>query len=204
MRFYDRYILPRLTHLAMSHRLLLPYRQRAVSHTSGRVLEIGIGSGLNLPLYPGSVDHVVGIDPSAELLGILDGAPRGNAPDVELITGSAENVPLDDRSVDCVVASWTLCSVSNPRLALSEIRRVLKPGGMFSFVEHGLAPDAQVQKWQRRLTPVWCRCAGNCHLDRSPAALVRESGLRIEQLETGYAPGPRPFAFMYEGLSRRH
>ena len=150
------------------------------------------------------MDHVVGIDPSAELLGLLDGGSGGDAPDVELIMATAENLPLEGRSVDCVVSSWTLCSVTDPRQALSEIRRVLKPGGIFSFVEHGLSPDAPVQKWQHRLTPIWCRCAGNCHLDRAPAALVQESGLRTEQLETGYAPGPRPFVFMYEGLSRRH
>ncbi len=203
MRFYDRHILPRLTHLAMRQDLLLPYRRRAVSSARGRVLEIGIGSGLNLPLYPDAVDQVVGVDPSPELLSLADAASRSNLREVELIKGTAENLPLEDRSVDCVVTSWTLCSVSDPRQALSEIRRVLKPGGMFSFVEHGLAPEARVQKWQHRLTPIWSRCAGNCHLDRAPAALVEKSGLRTERLETGYAAGPKPIVFMYEGLARR-
>ena len=193
MRFYDRHILPRLTHLAMSQELLRPYRQRAVSHTSGRVLEIGIGSGLNLTLYPNAVTHVVGIDPSAELLGFVGATYRGDTSAMELITASAEDLPPEDRSFDCVVASWTLCSVTDPRQALSEIRRVLKPGGIFSFVEHGLAPDAAVQKWQRRLTPVWCRCAGNCHLDRAPAALVQESGLRVERTRNRICPGPKAF-----------
>ncbi|SFH29331.1 Methyltransferase domain-containing protein [Palleronia marisminoris] len=199
MRFYDRHILPRLTHLAMRQDLLLPYRRRAVSSARGRVLEIGIGSGLNLPLYPDSVDHVVGVDPSPELLSLAGAASRSNAREV----GIAENLPLEDRSVDCVVTSWTLCSVTDPRQALSEIRRVLKPGGMFSFVEHGLAPEARVQKWQHRLTPIWSCCAGNCHLNRTPAALVEESGLQTERLETGYAAGPKPVVFMYEGLARR-
>ncbi len=203
MRVYDRYILPRLTHLAMRQDLLLPYRLRAVSGAKGRVLEIGIGSGLNLPLYPNAVEHVVGLDPSPELLGLIDTASGKAPPDVDLVRGAAEDLPLEDATFDCVIASWTLCSVSNPRRALSEIRRVLKPGGTFGFVEHGLSPEAGVRKWQRRLTPLWCRCAGNCHLDRDPAAMVEESGLRTARLETGYAPGPRPFTFMYEGLSHR-
>ena len=162
MGFYDRHILPRLTHLAMRQDLLLPYRRRAVSSARGRVLEIGIGSGLNLPLYPDAVDHVVGVDPSPELLSLAGAASRSDTRDVEFIKGTAENLPLEDRSIDWVVTSWTLCSVLDPRQAISEIRRVLKPGGMFSFVEHGLAPEARVQKWQHRLTPIWSRCAGNC------------------------------------------
>ena len=203
MRFYDRHVLPRLTHLAMRQDLLLPYRRRAVSSARGRVLEIGIGSGLNLPLYPDAVDHVVGVDPSPELLSLAGAASRSDVREVELIKGTAENLPLEDRSVDCVVTSWTLCSVADPRQALSEVRRVLKPGGMFCFVEHGLAPEARVRKWQHRLTPIWSCCAGNCHLDRAPAALVAESGLRTERLETGYAAGPKPIVFMYEGLAWR-
>ena len=203
MQFYDKHILPRLTHLTMRQDLLLPYRRRAVSGARGRVLEIGIGSGLNLSLYPDEVDQVVGVDPSPELLSLAGGASRSNDIELELIKGTAENLPLEDRSIACVVTSWTLCSVSDPRKALSEIRRVLKPGGTFSFVEHGLAPEPRVRKWQHRLTPVWSRCAGNCHLDRGPADLVAESGLRTERLETGYASGPKPFVFMYEGLARR-
>lgn len=203
MRFYDTHILPRLTHLAMRQELLLPYRRRVVSGVNGCVLEIGIGSGLNLALYPGAVDRVIGIDPSPKLLRLAGEASRNGAPETELIEGTAEKLPLEDRSVDCAVASWTLCSVSNPRQALAEIRRVLKPGGIFSFVEHGLAPEARVREWQHWLTPVWSRCAGNCHLDRPTAALVEESGFRIERLETGYAAGPKPMVFMYEGLARR-
>ncbi len=204
MKFYDTHILPRLTHLAMRQDLLLPYRRRTVSGAKGRVLEIGIGSGLNLPLYPNAVDHVIGIDPSAELLSLAAVASRSNTLEVELIEGFAENLPLESQSVDSVVTSWTLCSVSDPRQVLSEIRRVLKPGGIFSFVEHGLAPEVRVQRWQRRLTPIWSRCAGNCHLDRAPAAIVKESGFQLERLETGYATGPKPIVFMYEGLSRRN
>ncbi|PZX12470.1 methyltransferase family protein [Palleronia aestuarii] len=202
MRVYENYILPRLTHLAMRQDQLVPYRRRVVSGTKGRVLEVGIGSGLNLALYPEAVRTVIGVDPSPELLRRAGRLAHESMPAIEMIEGVAEALPMEDRSVDCVVASWTLCSMSDPRAALSEIRRVLKPDGVFHFVEHGLAPDPRVRRWQRRLTPVWRRCAGNCHLDRSTGILVEKSGFRIDRLETGYAAGPKPFVFMYEGLAR--
>ncbi len=167
------------------------------------MLEIGIGSGLNLALYPEAVHRVIGVDPSPGLLRLAAEASRSSAPKAELVEGTAEELPLENRSVDCVIATWTLCSVSEPRRALAEIRRVLKSDGIFSFVEHGLAPEPGVRRWQHWLTPVWSRCAGNCHLNRPTAALVEESGVRIERLETGYAAGPKPMVFMYEGLARR-
>ena len=185
MQFYDKHILPRLTHLAMRQDQLLPYRRRAVSVAARRVLEIGIGSGLNLALYPNAVLRVIGVDPSPGLLRLAAEASRSSAPETELVEGLAEELPLASGSVDCVVATWTLCSVSEPRQALSEIRRVLSPGGIFSFVEHGLAPEPRVQQWQQWLTPIWSRCAGNCHLNRPTTALVEESGFRIEGLRTG-------------------
>ncbi|WP_336429185.1 class I SAM-dependent methyltransferase [Roseovarius sp. E0-M6] len=203
MRCYDRYILPRLTHLAMGQDQLLPYRRRAVSSAKGRVLEIGIGSGLNLGLYQNGVRHVIGIDPSPELIRFAEEAALRAARETELVQGRAEELPLKTSSVDCVIATWTLCSVSDPRQALSEIRRVLKPDGIFSFVEHGLAPEPGVQRWQKWLTPVWRRCAGNCHLDRPTTALVEEGGFRLHDLTTGYATGPKPMVFMYEGCARR-
>lgn len=202
MRFYDRHILPRLTHLAMRQDQLLPYRRRAVSLAAGRVLEIGIGSGLNLALYPSAVRRVIGVDPSSELLRLAAEASRSVVLETELVEGLAEELPLEDGSIDCAISTWTLCSVSEPRQVLSEIRRVLRPEGIFSFVEHGLAPEPRVERWQQWLTPVWSRCAGNCHLNRPTAALVEESGFRIERLRTGYADGPRPMVFMYEGVAR--
>lgn len=202
-RFYERRVLPALTHLAMRQDQLLPYRRRALSTAKGRVLEIGIGSGLNLGLYPNEVRHVTGVDPSLELIRRAEEAARVLAPETELVQGVAEELPLDSGSVDCVVATWTLCSVSDPRQALSEIRRVLRSDGIFSFVEHGLAPEPRVQRWQKWLTPAWSRCAGNCHLDRPTAALVEESGFRLDDLTTGYASGPKPMTYMYEGLARR-
>lgn len=202
MRLYEKYILPRLTHLAMGQDQLLPYRRRAVSGLHGRVLEIGIGSGLNLALYPEAVRQVVGVDPSPELLRRAAQTSHGLMQVAEMIEGVAEALPLEDRSVDCVVATWTLCSVSEPAKALAEIRRVLKPDGVFRFVEHGLAPEPGVRRWQRWLSPAWKCCAGNCHLDRPMAALVEKSEFRMERLDTGYAIGPKPLVFMYEGQAR--
>ena len=201
MQLYRTHVLPRLTHLAMRQELLRPYRERAVAAARGRVLEIGIGSGLNLPLYPSAVERVVGVDPSPALLRLAEQASRRSAIEADLIEGTAEDLPIQDASIDCAIASWTLCSVSDPHRALAEIRRVLRPGGVFSFVEHGLAPEARIRRWQHWLTPVWRRCAGNCHLDRPTAALIEGSGFRMDRLETGYARGPKPMAFMYEGLA---
>jgi len=202
MRLYEKHILPRLTHLAMGQDQLLPYRRRAASGLHGRVLEIGIGSGLNLALYPEAVRQIIGVDPSPELLSRAAQTSHGLMPAAEMIEGVAEALPLEDRSVDCVVATWALCSVSEPEKALAEIRRVLKPDGIFRFVEHGLAPEPGVRRWQRWLTPVWKHCAGNCHLDRPTAGLIETSGFRMERLDTGYATGPKPLVFMYEGQAR--
>jgi ubiquinone/menaquinone biosynthesis C-methylase UbiE len=202
MQFYRTHVLPRLTHLAMRQEQLRPYRERLVWAAHGRVLEVGIGSGLNLPLYPATVERVVGVDPSPGLLRLAAEATRSSVPEIELIEGAAEELPLEDRSVDCAISSWTLCSVSDPYRALAEIRRVLRSDGLFAFVEHGLAPEPRIRRWQHWLTPVWCRCAGNCHLDRPTAGLIKESGFRMDRLETGYARGPKPLAFMYEGVAR--
>ena len=202
MGFYDRHILPRLTHMAMRQEQLTPYRRRTVSGAEGRVLEIGVGSGLNLPLYSDKAIRVIGLDPSAELLRIAADAAHGAQPDVELIEGMAETVPLDDTSIDTVVVTWSLCSVNDPIKVLGEVRRVLKPNGHLLFTEHGLAPEQSVRRWQERLTPIWRRCAGNCHLDRPVASLIGDCGFSIERLGTGYARGPKPMAFMYEGVAR--
>lgn len=201
MGIYSRHVLPRLTHMAMRQEQLKSYRQRLVSGVEGRVLEIGMGSGLNLPFYSANVTEVIGLDPSAALLRIA-GDARGAAPELRMIEGVAEAIPLDDASVDHVVVAWTLCSVSQPFAALEEARRTLKPGGRLHFVEHGRAPEPAVQRWQQRLTPIWRRCAGNCHLDRPVVALIEGSGFKIERLSTGYAAGPRPMTFMYEGAAR--
>jgi ubiquinone/menaquinone biosynthesis C-methylase UbiE len=199
MGLYARYLLPRLTHLAMSQEQLRPYRERVIAGATGRVLEIGIGSGLNLPLYGGAVE-VIGIDISRELLAMAERTVAASRPvNVRLLEGSAERLPLDDRSIDTVVVTWALSSIPDPIAALAEARRVLRPGGSLRFVEHGRSPDTGVAKWQDRLTPLWTRCSGGCHLNRKTDDLLRATGFRLAELATGYARGPRPMTFMYEG-----
>ena len=202
MNFYERRILPQLIHLAMRQSSFSPYRQRVVAGAHGRVLEIGVGSGLNLPLYPTAVDKVIGLDPSSKLLARAGRAKTTVAHSVELINGSAEAIPLDANSVDTVVTSWTLCSIPDITRALHEIRRVLTADGRLLFVEHGRSPDTGVAAWQDRLTPVWKRIGGGCHLNRPIGQLVEKSGFRIERLDTGYMTGAKLMTFMYEGVAR--
>jgi ubiquinone/menaquinone biosynthesis C-methylase UbiE len=199
MSLYRDLILPRLVHGAMRNPELVPYRKRTLEQARGRVLEIGIGSGLNLPHYPRAVGEVLGLEPSARLAAMARQAASGVAFPVNVIEESAEAIPLDDGTIDTVVSTWTLCSIPDVGRALSELRRVLKPGGQFLFVEHGLSRDASVRTWQRRLTPLWKCCAGGCHLNRKIERLVEGAGFQCTELRTGYAKGPRPMTFMYEG-----
>jgi ubiquinone/menaquinone biosynthesis C-methylase UbiE len=199
MGFYDRFILPRLLDLAMRNRRLDCYRQRAIAVARGLVLEIGVGSGLNLALYGPAVERVCAIDPAPELL--RRARPRiGDAlVPVSLVRASGEHLPFADAIFDTVVTTWTLCSIADPVAALIETRRVLKPGGCLVFVEHGLSPEARVARWQHGLTPCWRRIGGGCHLDRRIDDLIRSAGYRLDAIETGYMKGPKPWTFMYQG-----
>ena len=199
MGFYARYIVPRLTHLSMGQAQLQPYRSRVIGGAKGKVLEIGFGSGCNLPYYPATVDEVVGVDVSAEMLALAAPAVAGSSRKVTLFTHTAESLPFDDQTFDTVVTTWSLCSIPDPVAALREARRVLKPGGQLRFVEHGLAADPGVAKWQNRLTPLWRRCAGGCHLNRKSDDLIWSAGFTLTEVATGYASGLRPMAYMYEG-----
>ena len=201
MGFYRNRILPRLIHLAMGQEDLKAYRGRVVSAAAGRVLEIGIGSGLNMPFYGAGVTELIGLDPSAQLLAMALKAAHPRLP-IEFIEGSAEAIPLDTASVDAVLTTWTLCSIPDATRALREMRRVLKVGGMLLFAEHGRAPEARVRWWQDRLTPIWKRLGGGCHLNRPIGDLIASAGFRIERLENSYMRGPRPLTYMYEGAAR--
>lgn len=202
MSFYERRILPRLLDLVMRQRRTEPYRRRAVSAARGVVLEIGLGSGLNLPHYGPDVERVHGLDPSAELLGIAKSRLAGSAAPVLLLRAVAEMLPIRARSIDTVVMTWTLCSIADPAVALLEMRRVLKPDARLIFVEHGLSPEPRVRRWQNRLTPCWRRIAGGCHLNRKADELIRAAGFAIGELGTGYMKGPKPMTFIYEGAAR--
>jgi ubiquinone/menaquinone biosynthesis C-methylase UbiE len=166
------------------------------------VLEIGVGSGLNLALYAADVDHVYALDPSAELLGMARRSPAQAAVPASFVRASAEQPPFTDAVFDTVVVTWTLCSVRDPISALTEMRRVLKPGGLVLFVEHGLSPEPGVARWQRRLTPCWSRVGSGCHLDRNAYEFIRAAGFEIRGLETGYMRGPKPWTYMYQGAGQ--
>ena len=201
MGFYQDQVVPLLTNLSMRNKHLTAYRDRVVPAAVGRVLEVGIGSGLNLPRYSSNVQQVIGLEPSPKLLGIARQVRRQSFP-VDLIEGSAEDIPLEKASVDTVVTTWTLCTIPDAGRALHEMRRVLKPGGRLLFVEHGRAPDSNVVWWQDRLTPIWKHMGGGCHLNRAIESLIQGSGFRFDRLETGYMRGPKPMTFMYEGSAR--
>lgn len=204
MGFYRRWLFPRLCHLSLRNRHMAELRRRALAAARGRVLEIGVGSGLNLEHYPPAVGEVVGIDPNP---GMLELAARqaGRAPmPVELAPGSAERLPFPDGSFDTVVSTLTLCSVDDPAAALAEAGRVLASGGRFLFLEHGLADRPGVARWQRRLTPLQRRVGGGCHLDRDFAALLAASPLAVDSLDAGFDPEmPKLAGFLYTGEARR-
>jgi ubiquinone/menaquinone biosynthesis C-methylase UbiE len=199
MGFYERWIVPRLLDLAMRNRALDSYRQRTIETARGMVLEIGVGSGLNLPLYCPAVTRVVGLDPSSELLRVASRRAADAVVPVLLLRASAEHLPLADAVFDTIVMTWTLCSIPNPIAALMEMRRVLRPGGRLLFVEHGLSPEIRIARWQHWLTPYWKHISGGCHLDRKMDDLIRMAGFEIDAIETGYLPGPKPWTFMYQG-----
>jgi ubiquinone/menaquinone biosynthesis C-methylase UbiE len=201
MGFYKTWIVPRLLDLAMRNRFLDHYRQRTVEMARGLVLEVGVGSGLNLPLYGPAVAHVIALDPLPELLRLAHQRATHVVVPVSLIRASAEHLPFAVAVFETVVMTWTLCSIPNPIAALIEMRRVLKPGGRLLFVEHGLSPENRVARWQHRLTPYWKRISGGCHLDRKMDELIRSAGFEIDAVETGYMRGPKPWTFMYHGAA---
>src|SRR6266850_7702753 len=201
--FYERWILPWLLDLSMRSRLLDHYRRRTIETARGLVLEVGVGSGLNLRFYSRAVDRVCGIDLSPELLRLAHTRTADAVVPVSLITASAEHLPFAVAVFDTIVMTWTLCSIASPLAALIEMRRVLKPGGDLLFVEHGLSPELRIARWQHRLTPCWKRIGGGCHLDRKMDDLIRAAGFQIDAIEKGYMKGPKPWTFMYQGSATK-
>ena len=169
----------------------------------GLVLEVGVGSGLNLRFYGRAVDRVCGIDLSPELLRLAHERGADAVVPVSLLPASAEHLPFGVAVFDTIVMTWTLCSIANPVAALIEMRRVLKPGGQLLFVEHGLSAEIRIARWQHRLTPCWKWIGGGCHLDRKMDDLIRAAGFQINAVETGYMKGPRPWTFMYQGSATK-
>jgi ubiquinone/menaquinone biosynthesis C-methylase UbiE len=202
MGFYSDFILPRLCDLAMRNKEFVPIRERVVGAAEGRVLEIGVGSGMNLPFYRPPVREVLALEPTPRLVSMARSASRATSMPVNFLEVSAEAIPLDEHSVDTIVTTWTLCSIPQAATALGEMRRVLRPGGKLLFAEHGRAPDESVRWWHDRLTPAWRRISGGCHLNRPIRTMIEGAGFRIDRIETGYIPGLKPMTFMYEGSAR--
>ncbi len=202
MSLYSRYVLPRAVHYACRLDTHMRQRAKVVPRARGRVLEVGIGSGLNLTFYDATkVSKVWGREPSPALTRMAERTARAMPFEVEFIGLPAEEIPLGDSSVDTVVVTYTLCTIPDVAAALRQMRRVLRPGGALIFCEHGAAPDASVRRWQDRLNPIWKRVAGGCNLNRSIPALIGAAGFRIETLHTMYLPGWRPASFNYWGTA---
>ena len=204
MRLYDQLVLPRLIDWSCGLGAITEQRERIVPRARGRVLELGIGSGRNLPLYdPEKVELVWGVDPSPELYRMAaDRADEMPFP-VRFFVRPADEpgLALADSSIDTLVVTYTLCTVADPVAALQEAKRMLAPDGRLLFAEHGRSPDPSVRRWQERITPVWRRVAGGCHLDRDPLAIVKVAGFQIEELDAGYVTGWKPAAWQYLGVA---
>jgi len=201
--FWAQRILPYLIEKAGRSHAILEARRRWIPRAHGDVLEIGVGSGLNLAFYdPARVHRVTAIDPSEPLLARAAARVAAASVPIELVSASAEALPFPDASFDSIVMTYTLCSIADPVRALAELRRVLRPGGELLFVEHGLAHDEGTRRWQRRLTPVWKHVSGGCHLDRDAGALLAAAGFASDDLTAAPVEGARWLSFTYQGTAR--
>lgn len=203
MGIYDTYVLPHLIDIACGSGDVSKQRQRIVPRARGRVLEVGMGPGLNLPFYdPAQVEVVWGLEPSAGMRRKAASALEATELDVRWLDLPGEEVPLDDRSVDTVVLTYTLCTIADWERALEQIRRVLRPDGQLLFAEHGEAPDASVRRWQHRLDPVWTRLAGGCHITRPIPQMIESAGFELTEIESRYLPGAKIASFQSSGVAR--
>ena len=198
--WYERTILPPMLDFACGLPMVSRQRQLVVPLAQGRVLEVGIGTGLNMRWYDKTrVTHITGLDPALQLHALARERIAEAGLEVDLVAMSAETIPLPDASFDTVLITYTLCTIADPLAALREMRRVMAPGARLLFCEHGRAPDESVRRWQARLQPLWGKLAGGCQLGRDIPALLRQAGFRLRDLNTRYLPGPRPLSFNYWG-----
>lgn len=200
--FYDDHILPHATDLICGLPTFERGRANLMSEASGRVLEIGMGTGRNLPYYrPDKLTCLCGVDPG--LHSKAERRAKAAGLDIKPMPLSAERIPADDHSFDCVVSTYTLCTIPDAGMALNEVHRVLAPGGRLLFLEHGAAPDQNVRHWQNRITPLWKIFAGGCHLNREMPKLIEAAGFKIDRLDKSYHPGPRFMTYLYTGVASR-
>jgi len=177
-------------------------RKKIVPFASGKVLEIGVGSGLNLPFYKlDRVESLIAMDPSVEMLIRAEKSLDPQMPPTQFVRGFAQEIPVQSNSIDTIVMTYTLCSIPDVESSLAEFKRVLKPGGQLLFCEHGLAPDAKVQKWQKRLNPLWAKLGGGCLLDKNIPELIRKHSFTINRMESMYIPGFKPASYNYWGVA---
>lgn len=201
---YERYVVPRVINRLCAAPQVVAQRALLVPEAEGVVLEVGIGSGLNIPHYDrAKVRQVIGVDPGLEICALGKERFAGAAVPVEVVHASGEDLPLEDDSVDTVLLTYTLCSIPGAAAAAAEMRRVLKPGGRLLLCEHGRSHDAHVERWQDRINPLWTRLAGGCNVNRNASAILEDAGFRFDRLERFYLPGMPKFAgFHYRGVAR--
>jgi SAM-dependent methyltransferase len=201
--FYEERILPYCVDIALSGKALGRLRERAASGLDGEVLEVGFGSGRNVPFYPPTVKRVRAVDPATVGRKLAAKRVEASPVPVEYVGLDGQQLPLEDASVDHVLTTWTLCTIPDVTGALGEMRRVLRSGGSLHFLEHGRSPDPKVEQWQNRLTPINRRVAGGCHLNRPISTLIGDSGLEVTDLHNFYVRGPKPMGYMYAGVATK-
>ena len=200
MGLYEKFILPKIIDFICSGKPIMYQRKKVVPLAKGRVLEIGIGSGLNLQFYDSSnVEYLWGLDIYAQMRKMAEKRAKSIQFKVEFIGQSGNEIPLESNSVDTVLVTYTLCTIPDVGQALSEMSRVLMPGGELIFCEHGLAPDKDVRRWQNLMNPIWKRMGGGCNLNRPIPNLIEQGGFKINNIETMYIPGWKPATFNYWG-----
>ena len=201
---YEKYVLPKLLDCCCSTKPVTYQRNKIVPLAKGTVLEVGIGSGLNIPFYDSSsVDKVIGLDPSEELNQIAEKNAEKSELEIEFLINEAEEIHLPNKSVDTVLVTYTLCTIPDFNLALKEMKRVLKDDGNLLFCEHGIAPDKNIIKWQNRINPLWGKIAGGCNINRNIPEIIQSAGLKIDKLEQMYLPStPKVVAYNYWGSAQ--
>ncbi|MDH3533746.1 MAG: class I SAM-dependent methyltransferase [Gammaproteobacteria bacterium] len=202
MGIYDKYVLPKLIHFVCGLKPNMRQREKVLPLAHGRVLEIGVGSGLNLAFYDArKVEHLFALDPSAESWSIAEPSAHRMKFTVDFVEAPAESIPLERASVDSIIVTYSLCTIPEVDQAVREMHRVLRKGGELIFCEHGLAPDQKVRNWQDRLNPFWRPMTGGCNLNRDIPSIISAGGFEIRRMETMYLPGPKPLTFKYWGVA---